>query len=170
MKKTFVNQIKSQVGFSLIELMIVVAIIGILATIAIPKFRSFQARARKAEAKTMLNQIYTLEEAWNMDQGSWLDMEAIGRDPDDPTSVVCTNDNAKALGLNITPCDADNVNNPNPRFQYTVTVKSSEGTYTATAKTGAAEKNLVCPGGDAYEIAVNQDRQIVKNTSPDLCD
>ena len=46
-------------GFTLIELMIVVAIIGILAAIAIPNFLRFQARARQSEAKTNLKAFYT---------------------------------------------------------------------------------------------------------------
>ena len=46
-------------GFTLIELMIVVAIIGILAAIAIPNFLSFQARARQSETKTNLKAIFT---------------------------------------------------------------------------------------------------------------
>ena len=46
-------------GFTLIELMIVVAIIGILAAIAIPNFVRFQARARQSEASTNLKSLFT---------------------------------------------------------------------------------------------------------------
>ncbi|WP_224241526.1 prepilin-type N-terminal cleavage/methylation domain-containing protein [Hyalangium gracile] len=46
-------------GFTLIELMIVVAIIGILAAIAIPNFVRFQARARQSEVNTNLKSLFT---------------------------------------------------------------------------------------------------------------
>jgi len=51
-------------GFTLIELMIVVAIIGILAAIAIPNFLQFQLRSKTGEAKTNLAAIRTAEEGY----------------------------------------------------------------------------------------------------------
>ena len=51
-------------GFTLIELMIVVAIIGILAAIAIPNFLKFQARSKQSEAKTNLKALYTAQKSF----------------------------------------------------------------------------------------------------------
>ena len=54
-----VMRLKANAGFTLIELMIVVAIIGILAAIAIPNFMTYQAKAKQSEAKVGLGGIFT---------------------------------------------------------------------------------------------------------------
>lgn len=58
-------------GFTLIELMIVVAIIGILAAIAIPNFLKFQAKARQSEAKSNLASIATAQISYMAEAGGW---------------------------------------------------------------------------------------------------
>ena len=62
---------KNKKGFTLIELMIVVAIIGILAAIAIPDFLKFQAKAKQSEAKTNLGAIFTAQVAYFAEQNTF---------------------------------------------------------------------------------------------------
>jgi len=58
------SMLKGKKGFTLIELMIVVAIIGILAAIAIPNFLRFQAKSKQSEAKTNLGGIFTAQTSY----------------------------------------------------------------------------------------------------------
>ena len=77
MLKLFQHQ-PNQKGFTLIELMIVVAIIGILAAIAIPNFLRYQAKSRQTEAKTNLGGIFVAEVSYYGEQARYSDFSDIG--------------------------------------------------------------------------------------------
>lgn len=53
--------LKSNAGFTLVELMVVVAIIGILSAIAVPNFKKYQAKSKQSEAKIQLAAVYSAE-------------------------------------------------------------------------------------------------------------
>lgn len=81
MKSLFKQQRES--GFTLVELMIVVAIIGLLSAVAIPNFKKYQARAKISEAKLQLASIYTAEAAFFSDYNMYAAcLRYMGFDPD----------------------------------------------------------------------------------------
>src|SRR5215213_5075777 len=75
-------------AFTLIELLIVVAIIAILAAIAVPNFLEAQVRAKVARAKNDLRVVVTGLESYRVDQNSYPQMNgsarALKRPGDDP--------------------------------------------------------------------------------------
>ena len=58
-------------GITLIELLIVIVIVGILATIAVPIYRGYMQRARRADAKTALEQLRAAQEMRRAEYGSY---------------------------------------------------------------------------------------------------
>lgn len=58
-------------GFTLVELLIVVAIIGVLSTIGVPTYRTMVQKAKKSEAKVALGGLYTAETAFQAEYGMY---------------------------------------------------------------------------------------------------
>ena len=63
----------SETGFTLVELVIVVGIIGLLAAIAIPNFLSYQARSRRSEAYVNLAAIARIQSAYHAERGEFFE-------------------------------------------------------------------------------------------------
>jgi prepilin-type N-terminal cleavage/methylation domain-containing protein len=72
-------------GFTLIELMIVVVIIGILSAMAVPRFTLASWRTKEKEAEIVLKQLYTVQSVYRAERGDFAgtvaDLRTIGFDP-----------------------------------------------------------------------------------------
>lgn len=96
------RSIRDNKGFTLIELMIVVVIIGILAAIAIPKFSQVSRNAKQAEAGPILKQICTLAKTFEDQKGATayaaVDLDGLRAVGWDPTTAT----NAKYFNFSFT--------------------------------------------------------------------
>ena len=66
-----IQKMKSRVGLTLIELLMVIVIVGVLAAIAVPMYSGYMQRARRADAKTALEQVRAAQEMWRAEKGSY---------------------------------------------------------------------------------------------------
>ena len=108
--------------------MIVVAIIGILAAIAIPNFLRFQLRAKTSEGKTNLAAIRTAEESYYSEFGSYISADASPPTINNNTKIDFSHANL-GKGFDIIGWSpAGKVS-----FQYGVAVPTSTSQYYATA-------------------------------------
>jgi len=90
------SMLKGKKGFTLIELMIVVAIIGILAAIAIPNFLKFQAKSKQSEAKSNLGAVFTGELSYFGEQNRYGNFQQINWSPSGTPRYQYTFDGAWA--------------------------------------------------------------------------
>lgn len=108
-----------QRGFSLVELLIVLVIIGIIAGIAIPRYMSSTVKAKQTEAKGLLNQIYLMERSFFQNNDRyWIPSGGILASKDTPFAF-------DTLGVEIMS---------SARYEYLITGDEDGFTATATAR------------------------------------
>lgn len=99
------NSAKNARGFSLIELMIVVGVIGILSMIALPSYRSYVLKANRSAAQQLMLNIQNREEMYMADAraytavlgSSGLNITQDGWTCSNTASVGCTNSNYQVI-------------------------------------------------------------------------
>ena len=69
--KDTLKELRSESGFTLIEVLIVLVIIGILAGLAIPRYVGATSKAKQVEAKQLLRQIYTMEQSYRLEHDAY---------------------------------------------------------------------------------------------------
>ena len=86
----------NQKGFSLVELLVVVAIIGILSTIAVPQYSEYRKRAYDSAARSDVRNIITAEEMYYLDNNRYTDNlnELAGFTPSEGVKVSINVSNA----------------------------------------------------------------------------
>ena len=94
-------------GFTLIELMITVAVIGILASVALPAYNSYITKSRRADAISALGQLQLRLESWRADCPSYANSGCTGRTYPSATSeyytIAIPTATATAYTLTATP-------------------------------------------------------------------
>lgn len=131
-----------QDGFSLVELMAAVAIMAMLVSLALPRYRAFIARARTSEAKTNLGLIYGLQQTYKAEFEKYGELKGVGYTGNcNPNEDELQNE----LGFRVTDCLA-------LRYNYTSDSGSAE------AKSNGSEIYPTCT--DADEWSISEERKL----------
>jgi type IV pilus assembly protein PilA len=159
-------------GFSLIELMVVVGIIGVLATIAIPQYSKFSSRAKQSEAKVNLGGIYTVEKAYYVEGSTYspclaqIGYEASGQQR--RYTIGFGNFDAGMNNSGSVTCNASDGNTHFVGVVNPVAVNSLPATSMNTQNfTAGAAGNVSGRAGAVDQWTVDQDQRLL-NPSPQL--
>ncbi|MFC3172315.1 pilin [Acinetobacter vivianii] len=154
-----------QKGFTLIELMIVVAIIGILAAIAIPAYQDYITRGQVSEAVTLAGGLKTPLAEYGADKNKW------------PVKLVAPGETPVAEQLNATLTGKYSAVNDTITGDYpagVITAKMTSGKAAETGKetltytTADGGSTWAC-GNTTVGTAVGKDTTILAKYLPNAC-
>ena len=121
-------------GFTLIELMIVVAVIGILAAIAYPSYQDYIRKARRIDAQSVMLDIQLLQEKYRVNNPSYATWQNLKDSSYIPTSPPS---NSPWIYYTFDPSP----DSPKPALGYTITATAKSGTSQAS-DTGCVSMTL----------------------------
>lgn len=155
----------TQQGFTLVELMVVVGIIGLLSAVALPNFKKYQAKSKTSEAKLQLAAAYTAQVSFYTDYDTYAScLATMGYDPSGEAAaryytvgIATAFQTAAASTAGATGCSSQN--------QFVATKLSAGVTSVLSATGGAgdastfsvfAQASLNTSGTDAWYIDHNK--------------
>ncbi len=160
---------KSRKGLTLVELLIVVAIVGVLSTVGIPTYRKLVAKARKSEAKVGLSGVYTVEAAFFSEYNSYgNNLKQMGFEyPGGSAAIYAIGFPTTACAVNTTiqPTAASAVTGINGSFNAYFNTSTSQMTFGRTGGVCVLGNSLA--DGTAYNASATGAILGGSNTSSD---
>ena len=135
----YLKRMKNEGGFSLVELMVSVGIIGVMSSVAVPRYQKFAANAAQSEAQATLSSIYTLQTLYFTENSRY----------------------AHELTFEDTAADAYELDYPLPsdsRYEYKTASVTPFTQFKATAESKSKLASCAAAANDKW--CVNQDKEM----------
>ena len=131
-----------QKGFTLIELMIVIAIIGILAVVALPAYQDYTARAQVSEALTLAEGQKSAVTEYRSDRGAWPTSNAMAGVASSISGKYVASVEVGAEGIITATMKSSDVNNDIKGGTLILTPTDQNGSFSCACNTGTVGQKL----------------------------